>query len=156
MRQFAIPLLISALAMSACQKSAIENVTEAVVQLPAVAGRPGVAYFTLTGGATANRLMQVSSPQIVKIELHESKMMSPSTDSRQAVMTMAPIEAGVEVPAGGVVKFEPGGKHAMLFDINPKIGPGAKMKLSFTYSNGRMIEVDADVKAAGAAGKHQH
>jgi periplasmic copper chaperone A len=148
LKRFFVAPLLSALLLTACQKPAVEGVTDALVKLPVVAGRPGAAYFTLHGGAAANHLMQITSPQIIKIELHESMKQGD-------MMTMAPIEGGVEVPARGEVKFAPGGKHAMLFDINPKIAAGAKMKLSFTYSSGRVIEVDVDVKAAGDDMEHQ-
>jgi periplasmic copper chaperone A len=72
------------------------------------------------------------------------------------MMTMSALEGGVAVPRGGKVKFEPGGKHAMLFDINPKVGPGTMMKLNFTYADGRVIETEAKVKAAGDMAGHAH
>ncbi len=149
MRHFCAALTLSALFLGGCQKPSVEGVKDAVVRLPAVIGRPASAYFTLSGGARDNRLMQISSAQVGKIELHESMMDG-------GMMKMAPLDAGVLVPAGGTVSFEPGGKHAMLFDINPKIGPGTVMKLNFTYSSGRVIEVDAAVKAAGENVGHSH
>jgi periplasmic copper chaperone A len=149
LRQFFFPFLVVALLLAGCSKKSIEDVREVVVTLPAVPGNPGAAYFTLQGGETDNRLMDVSSPQVVKIELHDNVMAN-------GMMKMTPMDAGVAVPAGGKVVFKSGGKHAMLFDINPKISPGTKMKLVFTYASGRKIEVDADVTAAGDAGGHQH
>ena len=149
MRQFLVFGAVPLLALSACQKPAVEGVAEARVQLPAVAGRPGAAYFTLNGGAADNRLLQVTSPQVVRIELHQSGM-------KGGMMTMEPLDGGVAVPAGGSVAFEPGGKHAMLFDITPAAKPGGKLSLTFTYANGRVVAVDADVKAAGDGGGHQH
>ncbi len=149
MRHFSVTSTICLFALAGCQKPAVENVKDAVVQLPVVVGRPAAAYFTLIGGARDNRLMQISSPQVVKIELHESMKMGKMT-------TMVPIEGGVLVPAGGRVRFEPGGKHAMLIDINPKIGPGTTMKLNFSYASGRTIEVDAKVHMAGDESGHQH
>jgi periplasmic copper chaperone A len=146
MRHF---LCLAALLIAGCGTKPVESVTGATVTLPAVPGRPGAAYFTLNGGAADNRLMQVSSPQSVRIELHESSM-------KNGMMTMNPLEGGVAVPAGGKVIFAPGGKHAMLFDLNPKIGPGTTMRLSFTYANGRVIEAEAAVKAAGDTGGHMH
>jgi periplasmic copper chaperone A len=149
LRQFLMPVAFTALFLNACSTKPAEGVTDAVVKLPAVTGNPGAAYFTLNGGAADNRLMEVTSPHVVKIELHDNMMAG-------TMMKMTPIESGVAVPAGGKVAFKPGGKHAMLFDLNPKILPGTKMKLTFTYANGRKIEVDADVKAAGDAAEHGH
>jgi periplasmic copper chaperone A len=141
--------LAAVLALGGCGSKGVEGVTEAQVSLPAVPGQPGAAYFTLTGGEKENRLMQVSSPQALKIELHESM-------AKGGMMSMTPIEGGVAVPAGGSVKFKPGGKHAMMFDINPAAKAGGTMKLSFTYSDGRVIEADAAVKAAGDVTEHSH
>ena len=149
MRQFLSLAFIPLLALSACGKPAVEGVSDARVQLPAVKGRPGSAYFTLNGGAADNTLLQVTSPQVVRVELHESGM-------KGAMMTMKPLEGGVKVAAGGTVTFEPGGKHAMLFDINPAVKVGGKMALTFSYANGRTIAVDAEVKAAGDGGGHRH
>ncbi len=148
MRYFAVFLPLIALA--ACQSKPVEGVTDARITLPAVAGRPGAAYFTLNGGEADNRLMQVTSPQVIRVELHESMM-------KGGMMSMAAIEGGIAVPAGTKVQFEPGGKHAMLFDIAPAVKAGGKIKLTLTYANGRAVEVDADVKPAGeGGGGHAH
>jgi periplasmic copper chaperone A len=147
MRYFA--LFLPLIALSACQSKPVEGVTDARVTLPAVAGRPGAAYFTLNGGEADNRLLQVTSPQVIRIELHESMM-------KGGMMSMAAIEGGVAVPAGTKVEFKPGGKHAMLFDIAPAVKAGSKIKLTLTYANGRAVEVDANVKPAGEGGGHAH
>jgi periplasmic copper chaperone A len=149
LRQFFVPMAFTALFLNACSAKPVEGVTDAMVKLPAVAGNPGAAYFTLNGGAADNRLMEVTSPHVVRIELHDNMMAG-------GMMKMTPIETGVAVPAGGKVAFKPGGEHAMLYDINPKIMAGAKMKLIFSYANGRKVEVDADVKAAGDTAEHSH
>jgi periplasmic copper chaperone A len=137
------------LALGGCNAKGVEGVKDAQVSLPAVPGQPGAAYFTLTGGEKENRLMQVSAAQAVRVELHESM-------TKGGMISMAPIEGGIAVPAGGTVTFKPGGKHAMLFDINPAAKAGGTMKLSFTYSDGRVIEADAAVKAAGDVTEHSH
>ena len=74
------------------------------------------------------------------------------SSSTNGMMKMVPITGGVDVPKGGEVKFAPGGKHVMLFDINPAVKPGAKMTLVFTYADGTKIEAQADAKAAGEGG----
>jgi periplasmic copper chaperone A len=144
-----LALILVPIALSACGSKPVEGVTDARITLPAVAGRPGAAYFTLNGGEADNRLMQVTSPQVVRVELHESMM-------KGGMMSMAPIEGGVAVPRGTKVQFSPGGKHAMLYDIAPATKVGGKVKLTFTYANGRTIEVDANVKASGEGGGHAH
>jgi periplasmic copper chaperone A len=132
-----------------CNNQPVERVTDASVRLPAVAGNPGAAYFTLHGGPANNRLVEVSSPQAIRAEMHDTK-------TEGGMMKMTPIESGVEVPAGGRVTFKTGGKHVMLFDVNPKVTPGDTVELTLTYANGRMIEVDAKAEAPGGGADHAH
>jgi periplasmic copper chaperone A len=150
MRHFAA-LLPLTLLLSACGTKPVEGVTNARITLPAVTGRPGAAYFTLTGGEAENRLLSVTSPQVIRVELHDTVM-------KDGMMSMQSIEGGVSVPKAGKVAFEPGGKHAMLYDIAPSTKVGTTIKLNFTYANGRTIEVDAKVNPPGQgdSGGHAH
>ncbi len=139
-----IYVMMTLVTLSACQQAAPKtaSVEHAWVRLPAVAGRPGAAYFTLHGGPVDDRLMLVSSPQAIKSEMHDMSMAG-------GIMKMAPIDAGLAVPAKNDVTFESSGKHVMLFDISPKILPGGKMTLIFAMASGEKLEAEADVVAAG-------
>jgi periplasmic copper chaperone A len=148
MKHFAA-LLPLALLLPACDAKPVEGVEDARITLPAVTGRPGAAYFTLTGGEAENRLLTVTSPQVIKVEMHDTVM-------KDGMMSMQTIEGGVAVPMGGKVAFEPGGKHAMLYDIAPSVKVGGTIKLNFTYANGRSIEVDAKVNPPGQGGSGGH
>lgn len=142
-------VLASLLAVSACGAPPKAEVKDAVVNLPLAAGRPGVAYFTVKGGPKEAHLTSVSSPQIVRVELHDNVM-------ENGVMKMTPLSAGVTVPAGGTVEFKAGGKHAMLYDIRPDLKEGDKLTLTFTYADGAKIEAQADIKPRGEAAGHNH
>lgn len=134
-------LLLATASLTGCGQPAQLYVDDAYVRLPAVAGRPGVAYFTLHGAEGATRLLSVTSPVVIKSELHESMQHS-------GTMSMAPIKE-VTVPAKATITFAPGGKHVMLFNINKRIAPGKTMPLVFNFANNERIEVDAPVIAAG-------
>ncbi len=136
-------LLLGSLLAAGCHRPpATElNVTSAWVRLPAVGGRPGAAYFTMQGGAKAERLTRVDSPSAERAELHEGGMMD-------GMMTMRPM-AGVDVPAGGSVAFAPGGNHAMLFGINPALRSGGTLPLRFHFASGATRTADAKIVAAG-------
>ncbi len=149
MHRHIISILLASLFVAGCGKAPAESVTAAVVTLPAVPGNPGAAYFTLRGGPIENRLMNVSSPQVIRIELHDNVM-------QDGMMKMVPLAGGIDVPAGGDIAFSPGGKHAMLFDINPAIRPGDDVALEFSYANGRRISATAKALAPGDAGGHGH
>ena len=48
------------------------------------------------------------------------------------------------------VAFAPGGKHVMLFDMNPGIVPGGRpVLLTLSFADGSRVSRKADVLAAG-------
>jgi copper(I)-binding protein len=132
--------IVAVASLSACQP-AETRVDGAWVRLPAVAGQPGAAYFTIHGGK-ADTLVAVSAPFALRAEMHESMK------GDHGMMSMAPIK-DVPVPAGGKVAFEPGGRHVMLFSIGPRVKPGDTVPLTLAFAGGRKIEVQAKVAGAG-------
>jgi hypothetical protein len=116
------------------------TVENARVSLPAVAGRPGAAYFTLTGGDGADALIAIESARAQRIEMHRSVR-------RGAAIAM---EAVSEIPAGaGERRFEPGGDHAMVFGIDPAVRAGGTMPLLFRFRSGRTVMLQAEVVPPG-------
>jgi len=140
--------LTALLTLAACQKNeaapapaAEVSVTDAIIRLAPIEGRPSAAYFTLHGGKVPDRLEAVTSPRAATIDLHESKMQG-------GMMSMSPL-TGVDVPVGGSVAFKPGGNHAMLFGMDPAVKAGASVPLTFAFQSGKKIEVEAKAIAAG-------
>lgn len=132
-----IAAAMAMIALSACQPKAADKpaVKDAQVRLAVVPGGPASGYFTLKGGTKDDRLLRIDSAVVNKIELHESVM-------NGGVMTMRPL-AEVPVPAGATVEFAPGGSHAMLFGVDPRITPGTGVPMLFTFASGAKIEVEA-------------
>lgn len=130
--------------LTSCAADPETRIAEGWVRLPAVAGNPGAAYFTLHGGPVDDRLIGVTSAVAVRAELHE-------TVEENGVSSMAMLNA-VDVPAGSEIRFEPGGKHVMLFRINPGITPGKTVPMIFTFQSGLRIQYDAPARAAGDTG----
>ena len=133
--------IAAAAALSACGQPRQLFVDHAWVRLGAVPGRPAAAYFTLHGGPADATLIAVSTDVAVKAEMHRSM-------AAGGVETMAPL-ASAAVPAATELAIAPGGRHAMLFDVNPGIKPGATITLTFTFADGERIQQDAAVVAAG-------
>lgn len=136
--------LASALVLAASGCSAPDHVTvsDAWVRLSAIPSRPAAAYFTLHGGPSDETLIAVSSDTAVRAEMHETMKHG------QNMTTMTPI-ASVPLPARATVAFKPGGRHVMLFDVNPGIKPGSTMTLSFAFADGSRLDTQADVIGAG-------
>lgn len=147
----AAALLAMCLPLAGCSKPRRTDgvtVEDAWVRLPVVAGRPGAAYFTLRNGGPATTLEGVASAKVGRIELHESM-------GDGGVMRMSALPT-VELPAGATVTFEPSGKHAMLFDVDPAVKPGDRMTLRFSVRPNITIDAEAEVRAATDAGHDVH
>ena len=106
-----------------------------VLTLPAAAGRPGAAYFRLETNRENIRLLRVSSPAAGRIELHEPGMRPAASF---AFSHREPLH------------FEPGGRHAMLYGLDPALRPGARIALTFTFEGGAPpLTAEAEVRAPG-------
>ncbi|AQR75807.1 hypothetical protein BXU08_09770 [Sphingomonas sp. LM7] len=134
-------MVAAALLLAGCGQPAELRADGAWVRLPAVTGRPGAAYFTLHGGATADTLLAAATPAALRAELHE-------TVTTQGVKAMRPT-SDVAVPAGGTVAFEPGGRHVMLFDLGPNVKSGTRVPLALAFASGKRLEIQATIVGAG-------
>lgn len=141
-------LPLAALLAACSQGDPAVNVSDAVVRLPAVQGNPGAAYFTLRTNKTPMRILGVSSPQVQRIELHESEMQGGR-------MRMGPLEDN-SFGAEGVKIFQEGGAHAMLFGISTAVRAGGTIRLNFDFDNAPDVSLDVPVETAGGMGAHAH
>lgn len=124
---------------------AAENVaiTDAWIRaLPA--GVPSGGYFTLhNGGQKPLILTGASSPGCGMLMLHKSETMG-------GMSSMHHVDE-LEVPAGGTIKFAPGGYHLMCMDAKPVITPGGAVPVTLTFKDGTNLTVKFGVR--NAAGK---
>ena len=143
MKRF-VPILALLFVCPACDRAPPEprvTVEDAVVTLPVLPGRPGAAYFTLRTNNDPTRLTGIGSPRIGRIELHE-------TANRDGVASMRPL-ADTTFSPGAPLAFAPGGRHAMLFDIDPLLGPGDRIALTLTFEPAPPVTVEAEVRGPG-------
>ncbi len=140
MRRFAPAFL--AILLSGCLQPDTISVEDAWVRLAAVTGNPAAAYFTVHGGPVDTTIISVSSDLSLRSEMHESMSVG-------GMASMKPI-AGVRVPANADVRFAPGGKHVMLFGMNPGLKPGGgPVLLTLTFADGTHVSRKANVIGAG-------
>ena len=103
---------------------------------------PAGGYFTAQNNTGRDvSINGVSSDACGMLMIHQS--------SNKGGMTGMDMVDSVKVPAGGMVKFAPGGYHLMC--EAPKMKIGAKVPVVLHLSNGNAIAVGFAVK--GAAGK---
>lgn len=102
--------------------------TAPTVRLAAVPGRPAAGYFELAIEDDLGALVSVTSPQARRVEMHE-------TMSAGNMTSMRPL-ARIPVRKGERLSFAPGGRHLMLFDVDPNIRPGGRIMLVLHFERG--------------------
>lgn len=119
------------------------SVSDGVLILPAVKGRPGAAYFTVVNnGDKPTSLAAVYVEGAAKAEIHETM-----GGKMQAMPTL-------DLPVGATVKFERGAKHVMLFDLADTLAAGGTAEMTLTFADGDKIS--APLRIEGAAGAPDH
>ncbi len=112
----------------------------------------GGGYLTIENtGSAPDRLVSISVPFAGRAEIHEMAM-------KEGVMTMRPLENGVEVPAGAKVEFKPGGYHIMFMELKQQLNQGDSMKGTLTFEKAGSVDVEFKVDAIaakGAEGEHK-
>lgn len=144
--RFAIPSAIAfagALMLAACGQPAPLYVDQAWISAAASPDKPSAGYFVIHGGEEPVQLQAVETEVAQRVEMHGSVM-------QNGMMTMTPIKT-VDVPAKGKVAFAPGGKHLMLFGLNPGAVKMGKASLTLIFSNGDRIIIDAKIQKQGEA-----
>ena len=123
---------------------------------PAAKGN-GAAYFGLENdGATADRLIGVSTDIAGSAELHSSAV------DAQGMASMRPVQ-GVDLPPGGHAQFAPGGLHVMLVGLREPLvaGQSFPLTLRFEQAGDVIVTVAVEKKASHGQGpgmdmQHQH
>ncbi|MGD9809763.1 MAG: copper chaperone PCu(A)C [Sphingobium sp.] len=137
----AVALFAAPFALVSCADPAPLYVDQAWVKTNANPEAPAAGYFTVHGGEQAVKLLRVTTDGALRVEMHESVM-------KDGMMTMEPMDS-VDIPAKTDVKFAPGGKHVMLFGLNPAVAETGKLTFTMLFSNGDRLIVDAPIQQAG-------
>lgn len=101
-------------------------------------------------GGEPDRLVGVSADISERAEIHEM-----SVDAN-GVMTMRPVEGGVEVPAGGTAELKPGSFHIMFLDLKRGAKAGEKFAGTLTFEKAGAVPVEfaVDAMSGGSSGAH--
>ena len=148
------PVLAAALMMAGCSSpetapKADDNPTGLTISnarliLPAVAGNPAAVYFDLKNeGKRSVAVRRADVADAKTSAMHD--MMEYNHE-----MTMADM-GPLTIPQGQTVKFEPGSKHVMAFDLSPELKVGGTTEMTLTVAGGDKATFDVPVVAANAA-----
>ena len=143
MIELRLAFLPALLVLASCHgHSAEPKVTHAWVRLPAVAGQPAAAYFTIEGGGADERLVRIETTLAQRTDMHASMT------GAHNMATMAPLDH-VDIPKGGRIVFAPGGHHAMIYGLDKIVTPGTAVPLRFGFATGKTAEAEAKSVSAG-------
>jgi copper(I)-binding protein len=100
-------------------------------------------YLVIENRGTApDRLVGGASEISDRLEIHEMKM-------RGGVMTMRPLEGGLEIAPGQSVTFEPSGYHLMFLDLKAPPVEGKTFKGTLVFEKAGKVDVEFAVKGIG-------
>jgi copper(I)-binding protein len=113
--------------------------------------RVGGGYLVVANkGEAADRLVSATATVSDRVEIHEMAV-------KDGVMTMRPLAAGLEIPAGGTVALKPGSFHLMLMGLKQPLKEGERFAGTLTFEKAGKVEVEFRVEkiaAPGADGEH--
>ena len=66
------------------------------------------------------------------------------------IMTMRPVEGGLFIEAGKMMKFEPGGRHLMFVGLAAPFKEGEQVLVSLTFEMAGKVTVPFAVQGIGA------
>ncbi len=133
---------LAAVFLTSCGQGDVLLVKDVVVNLSPVEGNPSAGYATIEGGPEDVSLVSVTADDVMRMEMHETV--------EENGMAMMKTLDNVPVPAGETVKFEPGGKHLMIWGVGGGSVAQGSLRMIFIFSNDDRIQVDATIKKAGA------
>jgi copper(I)-binding protein len=142
MLRAAVALLVLA---SAAQAEDL-RIEDAYARGPASSGAAFMAIHN--DGEQADRLIGAETGAAARVELHTHSM------SADGVMTMRPVEGGIEVPAGGAAMLERGGDHVMLMGLAAPLQDGGTVDLTLIFERAGRVEVAVPVDNARMPAGH--
>lgn len=139
MRLWQLSIGLAGLLLSAQARAAAVTVTDAWIR--ALPGHlPAAGYFVLhNAGSRELSLTGASSPACGMLMLHKS-------NSDNGMANMKDVDS-VAIPAGGSVRFAPGGLHLMCMDPKP-LRRGTAVPVTLRFANGETVSVPFAVRNA--------
>ncbi|MCL7455467.1 MAG: copper chaperone PCu(A)C [Anaerolineae bacterium] len=100
----------------------------------------GAVFMQLANeGQEADRLVGGRTEIAQVVEIHETRMEGD-------VMKMQMLSEGLEIPARGSVRLEPGGYHVMLIGLKQDLAPGDRFELELQFEKSGTMAVEAEVR----------
>lgn len=126
------------------------TVTGAFTRAMLAAAKVGAGYMTISNAGTeADRLLGATTEATPTVQLHNMSV-------KDGVMTMAPAEGGIEVPAGGSVELAPSGLHIMFIEPHAPFKEGECVAVTLKFEKAGDLPVQLVVGPVGADAAPDH
>ncbi len=101
-------------------------------------------YMTISNtGKEPDRLIGGTFPLAGRFEVHEMAV-------KDGIMTMRPLEQGLEIPPGKTVTLAPGGYHLMFMDLKEPLTQGMTVTGTLKFEKAGTVDVTYEVRSIGA------
>lgn len=102
----------------------------------------GAAYLVIHNRGSDDRLVRAASPVAHEVQFHRTVVHEGMARMRE--------QPTVAVAAGRETVFAPGGMHVMLLGLTRPLAAGAHFPLTLTFERAGTLEVEVEVRGAGA------
>jgi len=106
----------------------------------------GGTYMAITNkGPEADRLIGASSPAASKLEVHQMAV-------DNGVMSMRPVQGGLEIKPGQTVVLKPESLHLMMIGLKHPLAQGERVKATLDFAKAGKLDLEYVVESMGARG----
>jgi copper(I)-binding protein len=147
-REIALAMFFSVLLLAPLRAQETK-ISDLVISQPWSRATPNGArvasgYLTIENkGSAPDRLVGGSADVAAKVELHTMAM-------NNGVMTMRPLENGLAIRPGEIVKLAPGGSHLMLLGLKSPFKQGDKVPITLEFEKAGKVKIALDLQGVGA------
>ena len=115
------------------------QISDAWVSKPIAGGKNAAGYLTIENkGDDVAEITSVSCEMAVTCQIHLSSNEGGTHRMRQL--------PSVEIPAGQIVKFEPGALHVMVMGIDEAFHQAQALPVVFTLKNNTTVSTELTIK----------
>ena len=107
-------------------------------------GQPaGAGFLTIVNnGSGADRLLAATSSSAGMVEIHTMEVVND-------VMTMRPVDGGLEIPAGATVELKPGELHLMFMHVTEPFKEGGTVPVALEFEKAGKVDIAFPVVGLG-------
>lgn len=103
----------------------------------------GGGYVAITNrGTEPDRLVHASTPRAARTEIHSMEIVND-------VMTMRPVDGGLDIASGETLNLEPGGYHVMFIGVPKPFSEGEIVPVTLEFESAGRVDLEFEVRGMG-------